>query len=229
VALLLSVALLPALLLLAGCGQSPQPFIVKGVVHYSDTIRLPEDAEMTVELVDLSDMDDVSIISTETFPLPGVIPAVFRLEADANRIHEDRLYAVQARVTGSSEVLMTTTETYPVLTQGHPDSVSVEVIALAEAMDIVYSGVLDLRDGVMVFLPCSSESIHLVKADPLLHTRIQDEYEAVILEHPSGVFFRADAILEENRGPEVVEEYDSALVVSRIVELRDRRPSDCPE
>lgn len=225
-----SALLVPALLLLmSACGDTPRPMDVEGFVHYSDTVPLPEDAMLTVELVDMTDMDRISVVAEQEIPLPGVIPATFRIEVMPDRIDVDNLYGIQARITGGGDVLMITTETYPVLTEGHPDSVSVTVYALEDAMEIEYRGVLDQQEGVIVFTPCDSEYTYLVKADPLLMERMQREYDDIIIDNPSGVFLVADAHIEENAGPAVVDDFDSTLIVAEIMELRSREPGDCKE
>jgi len=225
-----SVLLVPAvLLLMSACDSSPRPLDVEGYVHYSDTVPLPEDAMLTVELVDMTDMDRISVVAEQEIPLPDVIPATFRIEVMPGQIDRDRLYGIQARVSGGNDVLMLTKETYPVLTDGHPDSVSVTVHALDNATEIEFSGVLDEQEDVMVFTPCNSEYTYLVKSDPLLMERMQREYDDIIMDNPSGVFLVADAHIEENAGPEVVEDFDSTLIVAEIMELRARAPGDCME
>lgn len=226
-----SILLVPALILLtSACGDdTARPMDVEGFVHYSDTVPLPEDAMLTVELVDMTDMDQISVVKEQEIPLPDVIPATFRIEVMPDQIDRDHLYGIQARVTGGNDVLMLTKETYPVLTDGHPDSVSVIVYALEDASEVEYSGVLDEQDNVLVFTPCNSEYTYLIKADPLLMELMQKEYDDIIMDNPSGVFLVADAHIEENAGPDVIEDFDSTLIVAEIMELRSREPGDCRE
>lgn len=217
------------LLLMSACGDTPRPMDVEGFVHYSDTVPIPEDAMLTVELVDMTDIDEISVVAEQEIPLPDVIPATFRIEVMPDQIDQDNLYGIQARVTGGGDVLMITKETYPVLTEGHPDSVSVTVHATDDAMEIEFSGVLDQHEGVLVFTPCDSEYTYVVKADPLLMERMQTEYDDIIMDNPSGVFLVADAHIEDNAGPAVVDDFDSTLIVAEIMELRSREPGDCGE
>ena len=226
-----SILLTPALLLLASaCGDdSSRPMDVEGFVNYSDTVPLPEDAMLTVELVDMTDMDRISVVEEQEIPLPDVIPTTFRIEVMRDKIDQDRLYGIQARITGGNDVLMITKKTYPVLTEGHPDSVAVTVYALDDAMEIEYQGVLYEQEDVLVFTPCESEYTYLVKADPLLMERMQREYDNIIMDNPSGVFLVADGHIQENAGPAVVDNFDSTLIVAEIMELRSREPGDCME
>jgi putative lipoprotein len=52
-------------------------------------------------------------------------PFAFKLRYDPRRIKERGSYVIRVRITDGARLLFTNTETYPVITGGHPDTVNV--------------------------------------------------------------------------------------------------------
>ena len=93
-------------------------------------------AELVVQVEDISRADAPSVMIGEfrrrNVPLRGGETIRFRIEIPADRIDERRLYSVRAHadMSGSGHVKkgdLLTTRSYPVLTHGHGDHISVAV------------------------------------------------------------------------------------------------------
>ncbi|MEB2289411.1 MAG: META domain-containing protein [Anaerolineae bacterium] len=109
-------------------------FTVKPVVTVEVTylvrIALPPDAEVTVQLQDVSRADaPAEVLATETRPTGGAnVPFTFELPYDPAAIEDGNSYAVHAQIWSGDTLLFTTNQHYPVLTQGHPNSVTVVLV-----------------------------------------------------------------------------------------------------
>lgn len=130
-----------AFLFLAGAAAAQS---VTGTATYRERIALPPQAELLVELLDVSQADAPSkTMAAKRYRLTGV-PAAFSLSYDPALI-EDRLsYAIAARVVVGNRVLFRTTQTYPVLTQGGTETAEVVMEIMQAATEVV--GETDLFD-----------------------------------------------------------------------------------
>jgi len=101
---------------------------VSGTVTYRERLMLPPTAVVEVTLADVSraDAPAVAIASTRVEPA-GAPPIAFQLEYDPAAIHPGRRYAVRARILDRDRLMFTSTESYPVLTQGHGAEATVTV------------------------------------------------------------------------------------------------------
>jgi len=93
---------------------------ISGSVTYRERIALPQDATLTVELLDVSKQDvKAERLAQQSWPVGSrQVPLAFELPfypADVNPRHS---YTLRATLTRSDELLFTTTEHVAVLTQG---------------------------------------------------------------------------------------------------------------
>ena len=132
-----SAAILTAALALAACGSTtdsaaPPPVtapvasaVVTGSATYRERIALPADAELIVQLLDVSLADAPSTVIAEQRIAPVSVPASFTLSYDPAEIDPRHIYAVSARVERGGRLLFVTDTRHPVLTQGGGKTVEI--------------------------------------------------------------------------------------------------------
>lgn len=132
---------------------------ITGTVSYLPRIALPPDAIIEVSLVDVSRADAPAItLSSQKIVSGGrQVPFPFTLLYDPEQISPGFSYAVQSRITVGGDLKFVTTTQFPVITNGHPTEVEVQVepitpVAVAEEIRLT-SAVWQLeqiryRDGV---------------------------------------------------------------------------------
>jgi len=132
--LFLPAAAVMAALLLATCGPTqetapaPAPIAsaeVTGTATYRERIALPADAELIVQLLDVSLADAPSTVVAEQRISPVRVPAAFTLTYDPAQIDQRHSYAVSARVERGGKQLFVTDTRHPVLTQGGGGTVDI--------------------------------------------------------------------------------------------------------
>lgn len=112
-------------------------FMVKPVVTVQVTylvrMALPPEAEITVQLQDVSRADaPAEVLAAETIEAGGAnVPFTFELPYDPAAINESHSYAVRAQIQLGDRLLFTTDQHYPVLTQGNPNSVTVVLVPVS--------------------------------------------------------------------------------------------------
>lgn len=106
--------------------RAPGSF-VNGTLTYRERIALPPDAEIQVQLVDISRADaPATVLSSVTFTANGgQVPFRFALPFDPAQIDERNTYAVQARITVDGELRFITTQVNAVITRGNPTTVEI--------------------------------------------------------------------------------------------------------
>ncbi len=125
---------LPALGVLAaivgGCASNqpappPRGAAVSGTIAYRERVALPPDAEVEVQLSDVSRMDaPAETIAETTVPPDGrQVPLPFELRYDPGKIEPRNTYAVRASIRSGGRLLFTTTSAYRVITGGNPTHV----------------------------------------------------------------------------------------------------------
>lgn len=131
-------------LALAACSQGEDAAppaataAVAGSINYSAGAELAESAVVEVELVDVSTTDGLSeVISVQRLRNPGPFPVRFRLEYPPDRIVPTHRYTVQVRILQGEQVAFATDTPYPVITQGNPSVVDIEMIAIGSAGESV--------------------------------------------------------------------------------------------
>jgi uncharacterized lipoprotein YbaY/predicted secreted protein len=122
----LLLALLAGLLsfLVAGPALAQGTASVTGEVLYRERIALPPSARVIVQLQDVSFADAAAtVLAEQTIDPAGKGPPYsFELAYDAAKIDTRFSYAVHAQIKDGDTLLFTTTERYPVITQGSPSS-----------------------------------------------------------------------------------------------------------
>ncbi|MGK9234869.1 YbaY family lipoprotein [Inquilinus limosus] len=128
---------LMAALLLTACGMTretatpTQPSApiasatVTGTATYRERIALPADAELIVQLLDVSLADAPSTVIAEQRIAPVRVPVSFTLSYDPAKIDQSHVYAVSARVERGGQLLFVTDTRHPVLTQGSGSNVEI--------------------------------------------------------------------------------------------------------
>jgi uncharacterized lipoprotein YbaY len=119
----------PLLTFRSDAGGTPTEARVTGTVTYLQRIALPPGAVVEVKLLDVSRSDAPALTIAEQVIRPAgrQVPVAFELRYDPRRIEERRRYVVQARILVGGRVRYTSTEAYPVITGGHPDTLKVIV------------------------------------------------------------------------------------------------------
>ncbi|MBE9066411.1 YbaY family lipoprotein [Leptolyngbya cf. ectocarpi LEGE 11479] len=132
---------------------------ITGTVSYRPRIALPSDAVIDISLVDVSRADAPTItLSSQKIVSGGrQVPFPFTLLYDPEQISPGLSYAVQSRITIDGDLKFVTTTQFPVITNGHPNEVEVQVepttpVAAAEEIQLT-SAIWQLeqiryRDGV---------------------------------------------------------------------------------
>ncbi|MEM7065128.1 MAG: YbaY family lipoprotein [Cyanobacteria bacterium P01_B01_bin.77] len=109
----------------------PQPTdeTITGTVSYLPRIALPSDAIIEVSLVDVSRADAPAItLSSQKIVSSGrQVPFPFTLLYDPEQISPGLSYAVQSRIAVDGDLKFVTTAQFPVITNGHPTEVEVQV------------------------------------------------------------------------------------------------------
>jgi uncharacterized lipoprotein YbaY len=106
---------------------------VTGTVTYRPRIAMPPNAVLEVTLVDVSRADVPGIVLASQSAIFGErqVPIPFELVYDPDQIDPRFSYAVQARIVVDGQLQLITTSRFPVITQGNPTSLEVEVEPVA--------------------------------------------------------------------------------------------------
>jgi putative lipoprotein len=109
----------------------PPTAFLTGTVIYRQRSALTPEAEVQVELRDVSLQDAASIlIAKQVISTPGQVPIPFSLEYDPTRILAGRTYAVSARIVDRGQLQFVTDTHVPVLTGGAQGPVEILVVPL---------------------------------------------------------------------------------------------------
>jgi putative lipoprotein len=99
------------------------------MVTYRQRIALTPQAEVHIELREMSPHDDTSIlIAKQVIVRPGQVPVAFSLEYEAARIQGGRAYALSARISDRGQLAFVTEARVPVLEGGA--AVPVEIVVV---------------------------------------------------------------------------------------------------
>ena len=117
-----SVLVFSSFLAIAGCGGDDESATVTGTVSYRERMAIVGDAEVRVELLDVSRQDaPAQKLAEQVQPLEGrQVPIPFELSYDADDIDERFTYAVRGEIVADGRVLFRSTQTTPVITRGNP-------------------------------------------------------------------------------------------------------------
>jgi uncharacterized lipoprotein YbaY len=111
-------------IILAGCAAPKNESSVTGTLTYLERIALPENAEISVQLQDVSRADAPAIIIGEEKFLSGgkQVPFPFEVKYDPAEIIENHNYVVRGEIRVDGTLVFTTTQAYLVITRGNPTS-----------------------------------------------------------------------------------------------------------
>jgi putative lipoprotein len=119
-------------------GPSSPAAAVTGTVTYLQRSALPPTAVIEVVLQDISRMDvPAEVISSQRIEAQGKqVPFPYDLKYNATKIDPKHTYAVRATIKDGDKLLFTSTQVYPVITNGAPTSdveITVEPVASSGA------------------------------------------------------------------------------------------------
>jgi putative lipoprotein len=122
-------------LLLGACGSKEEEASVTGTVIYRERIALPDDAVVSVQLQDISQMDVKAAVLAEQVIRTGgkQVPIDYSLPYDPEAIDERFTYAVSARIEDGAGTLLSISDTViPVITRDSPTK-DVEILVVSVA------------------------------------------------------------------------------------------------
>ena len=146
--------------------------VVSGTVTYRQRSALPPSATLVVTIIDVSRADAPStIIAEQRVPTAGKqVPIPFDLAYDRAKIQERNRYGVRAEIRDGDRLLFTTDTSYPVITQGNPRSVEINLVPVGGGgfpgggqRDNVVRGTVTYRQR-MALTPNSEVRVKLVDA-----------------------------------------------------------------
>jgi len=105
---------------------------VTGSIAYRNRIYLPQNAVAEVELREVRPQSPVITVGRQTIDEIRQIPIPFKIEYDPLDIDTRRNYVIHATITSGDRTLYTTTEEYPVITNGKSETVAVSVERAAQ-------------------------------------------------------------------------------------------------
>lgn len=98
---------------------------VTGIATYRERMALPPDAVFEATLEDVSKADaPADVIGQTRIDRPGNPPIRFAITYDPAQINERHRYVVRARILVGGKLFFTTDQSYPVLTAGHGNAVT---------------------------------------------------------------------------------------------------------
>ena len=116
-------------LLTLACGDGGST--VSGEVRFVRDVDLPDDATVTVQLLDTSLADASAIeLGEDVIENADRLPVRFRIEYDLDQVEERNEYSLQARVELGDELLYINDTVHTVLTGGAPRNSDVAVISI---------------------------------------------------------------------------------------------------
>jgi heat shock protein HslJ len=106
---------------------------VRGTVDYRERMALPDDATVDVWITDIgSGIVTMAILGETTVAARGrQVPLPFELAIDPARVNAARPYGIRAVIRSGGTMLFETREPTPVLTQGHPTTVTLMLTRVA--------------------------------------------------------------------------------------------------
>jgi len=104
--------------------------VVSGTITYRQRSALPPTATLTVSIIDVSRADAPSVtIAEQRIPTAGKqVPIPFDLAYDRTKIQERNRYAIRGEIRDGDRLLFTTDTSIPVITQGNPRSVEINLV-----------------------------------------------------------------------------------------------------
>lgn len=107
-----------------------EPVVIEGEAAYRERIALPDDAVLSVRLVDIETLEAVAEMAES---VRGQVPISFRLEVPGERVADEASYTLVAELHSNSPMAWETPEPVAiVLSGGDPEPVSLELRAVEE-------------------------------------------------------------------------------------------------
>jgi putative lipoprotein len=114
------------MLLCGAIAEAASAQSIQGTATYRERMSLPRGAVFVAVLEDVSRADaPAAVIATTQIPSPGPPPIGFTIAYDGTSIVESRRYVVRARILVKDQLLFTSDTATPVITGGHPSTVSI--------------------------------------------------------------------------------------------------------
>lgn len=114
--------------ILIGSSAMSETVYVDVTVNYRERVALPPEAELEVEIQDVSRADAVAtVMDYKRVPITAV-PMTLRLGVDDTLIDERYSYSVRGEIYSGDRVLFRSTTATPVLTRGAPDKVDLRLV-----------------------------------------------------------------------------------------------------
>jgi putative lipoprotein len=111
---------------LAGLSMGAAADAITGAATYRERIALSPTATLEVTVEDVSRADaPATVIGRTSFMPTGQVPIHFEVPYDAAQVQPNHRYVVRARILEAGRLVFTTTQAYPVLTQGGGTTVDV--------------------------------------------------------------------------------------------------------
>ncbi len=111
---------------------------VTGSVTYRERLALSPGATLTVQLRDVSLLQDTAsiLIAEQVIPNPGQVPIAFEVEYNRDDLNPRNTYSVSARIIESDGRLAFINDTaYEVVTRGNPDNVNMLLVMVEPPPD----------------------------------------------------------------------------------------------
>jgi len=126
----MSRAIIALAVLISPClcvAQSANGPAITGTITYKVRMALPSDASIDVRLEDVTLADaPAKVVAENEFATTGKqVPIPFQLPYNASEIQPAHRYVVRATISAANKLLFTTTQAYPVITNGAPTRVDV--------------------------------------------------------------------------------------------------------
>lgn len=131
----LAIAALLTLVAAAGFAQSAGSGpMITGTISYMARMALPPNAAIEVRLEDVSLADaPAKLVAENVFSLGNKqVPVPFQLPYNPAEIKRSHRYSVRANITVDGDLLFTTTQSYPVITNGAPKDVALVLQAVKQ-------------------------------------------------------------------------------------------------
>ena len=107
----------------------PPTAYLNGTVTYLQRMALTPEAEVQVELREVTAADAASVlIAKQVIATPGQVPILFSLEYDPTKIVAGRRYAVSARIVDRGQLQFVTDTRVPVTTWGATGPLEIVVV-----------------------------------------------------------------------------------------------------
>ena len=108
---------------------------VTGTITFDETVNLPEDAKLTIELRDVSYADALSeLISSIIINDIGRPPVNFRLEYTPNQIQSNNTYSIGVKIHDSSDRLLFINDiAHEVITHGNSNRVNIDLVLVQKS------------------------------------------------------------------------------------------------